>query len=178
MSISINVLLLLLSVPFIYTLYTQTEDSSKTLADCIKDNKCFINGIEPECINLPKTSYKELKKEITERFETLKISDISQVHCGTIFEQCLDLAPSSGHKKKCIGFNIDEPSSNERCCYMTVEYEDNKKYSCYPAPKDKKEIDNIIKILKKEYAGSEKIKIDCSGNLISLSLALLFFFLL
>jgi hypothetical protein len=175
MSISIHILLLLLTVPFIYT---EEEDSSKTLDGCIEENKCFINGIEPKCIDLRKTSYKELKKEITEQFENLKISDISQVHCNTRFEQCLDLAPSSGHKKKCTDFTIEESSSNEKCCYMTVEYEDNKKYSCYPAPKDKNEIDNIIKILKKEYAGSEKISIDCNGKFISLSLALLFFFLL
>ena len=174
MSISINVLLLLLTVPFIYT----QDGNSETFAECIKDKKCFIDGIKPKCIDLTKTSYKELKKEITEQFETLQISDISQVHCNTTFEQCLELAPSSGHKKKCFEFMVEESSFNEKCCYMTVEYEDNKKYSCYPAPKDKKEIDKIIKILKKEYVGSEKIKIDCSGKFISLSLALLFFFLL
>ena len=168
MSISINVLLLLLIVPFIC--------SEEPALDKCGDNECFINGIQPRCVEFSKSSYKELKKDITEKINTLNISDISQVHCDTTFERCLDLAPSSGHKKKCIEFLITE--SDEKCCYMTVKYKDNSKYSCYPARKDKKEIDDIIKILKKEYAGSEKISIDCSGKFISLSLALFVFFLL
>ena len=172
MSTSIHILLLLLTVPFIYT----TENNEKTLSDC-RDGKCFINnGAESSCVQLSTSSYKDLKKEITTRFNELGISDISQVHCNTTYEQCLDLAPTSGHKKKCTDFTIEE--SDEKCCYMKVEYEGNSKYSCYPARKDKKEIDSIIKVLKKEYIGSEKISIDCSGKFVSLSVALFFCLLL
>lgn len=172
---SFYVLLILLTIKMTYSQDQEQENKIESKEDC-KQGECFIDGIVPKCVALTTSSYKDLKKDITQKYNELNITDISQVHCNTEYERCIDLAPESGNKKKCTNFTIT--NSTEKCCYMKVKYKGNSKYSCYPALKDKKEIKDIIKILKKEYVGSESISIDCNGKFISLGLWMFLLWLL
>ena len=128
---------------------------------------CFVDSpLESKCKDFTFANYEEFKKLVSEQFSELKITSMEQVHCGSKFEQCINVAPDEG---------IDETCTNQttilgtQCCYMKVKYDHGKTYGCYPVEKDKKTIKEVIKALKKEYIGSNSIKIDCSSKYISLS---------
>lgn len=144
-----------------------------TAYDCISqestnpnDYCCFVDSpTNPKCLQLTFSNYEEFKTKVNEQFSGLSITSMEQVHCGSDFEQCINVAPDEG---------IDETCTNQTtpitpCCYMKVKYAHGKTYGCYPVKKDKDKIKEVIEALKKEYIGSKSIEIDCSSKYISLS---------
>lgn len=128
---------------------------------------CFVDSpLEPKCKDFTFANYEEFKKQVSEQFSDLKITSMEQVHCGSKFEQCINVAPDEGIDETCTNQTAILKTS---CCYMKVKYDHGKTYGCYPVEKDKDKIKEVIKALKKEYIGSNSIKIDCSSKYISLS---------
>lgn len=141
-----------------------------SLTNCQTDNKscCYLEGAQPACVEANTTSYEEMKKSLS------GMTSISQLHCGTKYEKCINQSPDEGIEKTCTDLTKDDDSY--KCCYMKISYDKNKKYSCYPVmKKNKDEIKKLIEELKNEYTGSKKISIDCSSQNIVLSFFVLFF---
>ena len=150
------------------------QNGEPTAYDCISQESnpndghycCFVDSpTNPKCLQLTFSNYEEFKTKVNEQFSHLSITSMEQVHCGSDFEQCINVAPDEG---------IDETCTNQTtpitpCCYMKVKYAHGKTYGCYPVEKDKDTIKEVIKALKKEYIGSKSIEIDCSSKYISLS---------
>lgn len=151
------------------------QDESATFQNCIGNGSCYLDIANPRCITLDRTSYKSIKESFNKTSYASSAS-ISQVHCGTDSEKCLNQAPDEGIEVTCTKVPISD-SEDASCCYMKVSYDKNKKYSCYPVKNDKDEIKALIEELKKEYIGSKKISIDCSTQNIALSFFGLFFVL-
>ena len=148
------------------------QNGEPTASYCISqesnpnDYCCFVDSpTKPTCLPLNFSNYEEFKTKVNETFSDLSITSMEQVHCGSDFEQCINVAPDEG---------IDETCTNQTtpitpCCYMKVKYAHGKTYGCYPVEKDKDKIKEVIEALKKEYIGSKSIEIDCSSKYISLS---------
>ena len=130
------------------------------------DYCCFVDSpTHPTCLPLNFSNYEEFKTKVNETFSDLSITSMEQVHCGSDFEQCINVAPDEGIDETCT----NQTTSITPCCYMKVKYAHGKTYGCYPVEKDKDTIKEVIKALKKEYIGSKSIEIDCSSKYISLS---------
>ena len=154
----------------IISILSYSHQDEATFQNCIGNGSCYLDIKDPRCINLNTTSYKSIKNSFNNNNYS---ASISQVHCGTDSEKCLNQAPEEGIEETCTKVTIKE-SEDASCCYMKVSYDKNKKYSCYPVKKDKDEIKELIEELKKEYIGSKKISIDCSSQNIVLSFFVLF----
>lgn len=128
---------------------------------------CFVDSpTKPTCQAFSFVDYEGFKSQVNEKFKELQITSIEQVHCGSVFERCINIAPDEGIDETCTN---QTTILNTSCCYMKVKYDHGKTYGCYPVEKDKKKIKDVIKALKKEYIGSNSIKIDCSATFISLT---------
>lgn len=148
-----------------------TPEGNISMEICKKGGEgcCYLEEATPRCVSVDTSSYETMKKSLNGTNST-----ISQLHCGTEYEKCINLAPDEGIEETCTN---STKSGSISCCYMKVSYDKNKKYSCYPVKKDKDEIKALIDTLKKEYIGSKKISIDCYSQNISLSFFALFFVL-
>ena len=148
------------------------QDGEPTASYCINresnphDYCCFVDSpTHPTCLPLNFSNYEEFKTQVNEQFSDLYITSMEQVHCGSDFEQCINVAPDEGIDETCT----NQTTSITPCCYMKVKYAHGKTYGCYPVKKDKDKIKEVIEALKKEYIGSKSIEIDCSSKYISLS---------
>ena len=149
------------------------QDESVTFQNCLGNGSCYFDIKDPLCIHtFNTTSYKSIKNSFNSSNYSSSAS-ISQVHCGTDSEKCLNQAPEEGIEETCTNVTI-KGAEDASGCYKKVSYDKNKKYSCYPVKKDKDEIKELIEELKKEYIGSKKISIDCSSQNIVLSFFVLF----
>ena len=89
------------------------------------DYCCFVDSpTHPTCLPLNFSNYEEFKTQVNEQFSDLYITSMEQVHCGSDFEQCINVAPDEG---------IDETCTNQTtpitpCCYMKVKYAHGKTY--------------------------------------------------
>lgn len=152
------------------------DDTKISLGECLKQSRCYLEEATPKCLaanSVNTTSYEAMKKSLNALYQN---ASISQLHCGTSYEKCINLAPDEGIEETCTNFTKNI-SDSTNCCYMKVSYDKNKKYSCYPVKKDKDEIKALIDKLKIEYIGSKKISIDCYSQNMALSFFALFFVL-
>ena len=148
------------------------QNGEPTASYCISqesnphDYCCFVDSpTHPTCLPLNFSNYEEFKTQVNEQFSDLYITSMEQVHCGSDFEQCINVAPDEGIDETCT----NQTTSITPCCYMKVKYAHGKTYGCYPVEKKKDKIKEVIEALKKEYIGSKSIEIDCSSKYISLS---------
>ena len=138
-----------------------TNDTSDSETKCIDEGKCFVS-LNSSCIQYQGTlsSWDEIEKIIK---EDSNLVNVNQINCGTALEDCFKTSPTKGIVKDCTS-NENLDNLGVSCCYMTVTYKNNKRYSCYPIKRDKNTIKNKIKELKNLYDGSKKISIDCYSS--------------
>ena len=154
---------------------TQDEDE-KTLSQCLKNNKCLINGPTQICTNDSSsiTSYDQIEQLFTEYVIVNKLSNINQIQCGSQLEKCASIDPGD-IDDECTNFVMSDLS----CCYIKLKYKYNTKYGCYPIKKDKKAIKEKIKEMKQYYIGIKKISIYCNESFVKFNFySLIFGFLI
>ena len=86
------------------------------------------------------------------------------------YDKCWDTEPTKGIIDDCI---LGTKLENETCCYMTIKYKYNNFYACIPVKKDKKVINERIKVLKDIYVGNKSIKINCFSSFVKINLVFL-----
>ena len=77
------------------------------------------------------------------------------------YDKCLQTEPTKDIIEECTEGN---KLKDKVCCYMTVKYEYNNFYTCYPIEKDKKKIEEAINEIKGEYGECKTIKINCKSS--------------
>ena len=140
---------------------SNNDTNETTEIQCINDNGCFIS-LNSTCI-----SHDDI--DSWDKIEKIKsdwgLVNVNQINCGTPFEDCFKTEPTKGIREDCTSNeNNINLNGKANCCYMTVTYKNNKRYSCYPIKRDKTTIKNKIKELKNIYDGSKKISIDCYSS--------------
>ena len=154
---------------------TQDEDE-KTLSQCLKNNKCLINGPTQICKGDSSsiTSYDQIENLFTDNVKGYKLTNINQIQCGTELEKCASIDPGD-IDDECTNFPVGDLS----CCYIKLKYKYNTKYGCYPIKKDKKTIKEKIKEMKQYYIGIKKISIYCNESFVKFNFySLIFGFLI
>ena len=142
------------------------NEQNYTEKKCIEEDYCF-DSLNSQCLQNSKISslksWDDIEKIITTNNDLV---NVNQINCGTTLEDCFKISPTKGIAGDCTSTeNNDNLKEYEaHCCYMTVTYKHNKRYSCYPIKKDKNTIKNKIKELKSKYDGSKKISIDCYSS--------------
>ena len=155
-------MLIILTI-IIFVISDETIGANETELSCFNSSRCF-DFYNSTCIssNNNISSWDDI--------ENIKnkngLVNVNQINCGTPLEDCFKTEPTKGIIEDCAS---DENNKNLKdygvnCCYMTVTYKNNKRYSCYPIKKDKNTIKNKIKELKNRYDGSKKISIDCYSS--------------
>ena len=150
---------------------------NKTLTDCLKDKNSCYDSFHGECITLDGDTYHEQKTNFNkvreENKEIYKAVTFEQLKCTTNGFLCRQRY-SNDIKENCIKA-FEEPDDNkDHCCYMTLDFKYNKKHECYPVPRDKDKIKEIIEKLEDEYYGIKNIKIKCKSQYITFGFFLLF----
>ena len=136
------------------------NNNTEAESNCLKEKNTCFNNYNSSCIELTKNinSWDDVEEFFETNAKKYDLVNINQINCGTEYENCYRTEPTKGIKQDCTEEKLSDGTS---CCYMTVSYDNNKKYSCYPIKKDKNTIKNKIKKLKQQYDGSKKITIDC-----------------
>ena len=142
-------------------LNNDTNNSSDTEKSCIENGQCF-SYLSSSCIQNKSvlSSWDDIENIIK---EDSNLVNVNQINCGTVLEDCFKTSPTKGIVEDCNS-NENFKGLDVSCCYMTVTYKNNKRYSCYPIKQDKNTIKNKIKELKNQYDGSKKISIDCYSS--------------
>ena len=91
------------------------------------------------------------------------------------YDRCLQTEPTKDIIEECTESN---KLKDKVCCYMTVKYEYNSFYTCYPVEKDKKIIERKINEIKGDYDGCKSIRIDCKSSFIKYNLIILLLILI
>ena len=146
-----------------FILCFELEYKNISLTDCFAEPRGCYNFTNNSCalIEVDKSNYEEMKYNSGE--------DIEELSCGTFFERCRQKY-SNDIKENCYEVTLTDDDKkiikeNYECCYMTLEFEENKKHECYPAIADKKKIKEIIKNLKeKDYYELKNAKIKCNKS--------------
>ena len=102
--------------------HQQNDSQNATFQYCKGKNECYLDIKEPQCIKLNTISYKSIKASFTNTSFASSAS-ISQVHCGTESEKCLNQAPDEGIEETCTNFTINDSEKGVSCCYMKVSYD-------------------------------------------------------
>ena len=142
------------------------SETENDLSNCTSVFDCCFNSITGKCITLNNQSYYQMKEDFNKlkNDEDPKVENtyFEDIQCNTVFEKCRQIN-SNDIKENCYKINNEFPNGYE-CCYMTLNFDENKKHECYPAPPDKDEIKKIINQLKGEYDGIKSIKIKCNKS--------------
>ena len=120
-----------------------------TLESCKSNNQCLINGATKQCggSSTSISSYDVIESLFDENFKKFKLSNINQIQCGSVLEQCASIDPGD-IDDECTNFDM---KNDLACCYMKLKYKYNTKHACYPIAKNKKEIKEKIKKMKEYY---------------------------
>ena len=144
-----------------------------TLESCKSKNQCLINGATKQCggSSTSISSYKVIESLFDENFKKYKLSNINQIQCGSVLEQCASIDPGD-IDDECTNFDM---KNDLACCYMKLKYKYNTKHACYPIAKNKKEIKDKIKKMKEYYIGIKGISIYCYENFVKINFYVLIF---
>ena len=138
---------------------------NKTLSDCIPDKKCYDESTD-DCVEIADKTISGIKEYISDKKDNEKLININQIHCGSAEEICINTVPTEGIMQDCSKVDVE----GKKCCYMRMSFENNKVFSCYPAPDDKAQIKGIIENLKEKYEGLKSASIKCKGTNLGISL--------
>ncbi len=151
----------------------------KTLTDCLKENSCY-DSVHKDCITLEgdnyyeqKTYFNNLKNQNETNKEKYKTVTFEQLKCNTNGFLCRQRY-SNDIDENCFKAYEEKDDNKDNCCYMTLDFKYNKKHECYPVPRNKDKIKEIIEKLEDEYYGIKNIKIKCKSQYITFGFFLLF----
>ena len=150
------------------------------LTECLqKENYCY-DSVNKKCIQLEggdynnyyiqKNNFNKLKESNQDEYKSVTFE---QLKCKTNGFLCRQRY-SNDIKENCINAYKENDDKKDNCCYMTLDFKYNKKHECYPVPRDKDTIKDIINKLEDEYYGIKNIKIKCKSQYITFGFFLLF----
>ena len=152
----------------------------KNLTECLKDENSCYDSVHEECITLDgdnyyvqKNNFNILKNQNETNKEKYKTVTFEQLKCKTNGFLCRQRY-SNDIDENCFKAYEEKDDNKDNCCYMTLDFKYNKKHECYPVPRVKDKIKEIIEKLEDEYYGIKNIKIKCKSQYITFGFFLLF----